>query len=106
MLLVKMKDVTEANLQAAHQLSAFKVIAGTRDKPMIQVNAAADVRKFHHEGIYHMLELKLKKVAVAHRYQAALPFQLGPRLPTVLQGLLHAVSSRTSSSSTWTFVRG
>ena len=64
MIVLKMKDVTEAKPDI--KLSPLKVIAGAPDKPMIHVNASAEEKKFHPEEMSSRIGLKMKDVTEAY----------------------------------------
>merc|ERR1712079_877046 len=50
-------------VQSDIKLWPFKVIAGQGDKPMIQVNASGEEKKFHPEEVSSMILLKMKETA-------------------------------------------
>merc|ERR1711933_87398 len=52
--------------QSDIKLWPFKVIAGAGDKPMIQVSAQGEEKKFHPEEISSMILLKMKETAEAY----------------------------------------
>merc|ERR1711975_161662 len=53
-------------VQSDIKLWPFKVIAGTGDKPMIQVNFAGEDKKFHPEEVSSMILTKMKETAEAY----------------------------------------
>merc|ERR1711990_570866 len=53
-------------VQADIKLWPFKVISGAADKPMIQVNANGEEKKFHPEEISSMILIKMKETAEAY----------------------------------------
>merc|ERR1712056_38992 len=59
----KFQDTT---VQADIKLWPFKVIAGSGDKPMIQVSTGGEDKKFHPEEVSSMILLKMKETAEAY----------------------------------------
>jgi len=53
-------------VQADAKLWPFKLVAGTGDKPMIEVNSQGEVKKFHPEEISSMVLVKMKETAEAY----------------------------------------
>ena len=53
-------------LQSDITLGPLNIVAGSGDKPITQVSASGDERKFHPEDISSMTQLKMKEVAEAY----------------------------------------
>jgi len=60
------RKFNDPTVQADMKLWPFKLVAGTGDKPMIQVSYQAETKKFHPEEISSMILTKMKETAEAY----------------------------------------